>query len=189
MKKIMLFAAALLTAGIASAQVSYQLGFMATSEKTTHTIGGISQTNKNNYSGFMVGADYNMNIAGGFNVAPGVAMELSLDNKDNDVKYKEFNVLVPVDFNYGFNLGQDLKLYLFAGPTFDLGLMAKNDDKDLFDNSKKRFDILVGGGAWVDIKDVIRLKAGYKLGLLDISDVDNYEWKKNVVTVSVGYLF
>ena len=193
MKKIMLVAAALLTLGTASAQVSYQLGFLATSEEWTETLtlGGISasKTSKNNYSGFMVGADYNMNIAGGFNVAPGVAMELSLDNKDNDVKYKEFNVLVPVDFNYGFNLGQDLKLYLFAGPTFDLSLMAKNDDRDMFDHGKKRFDVLVGGGAWVDIKDVIRLKAGYKLGLLDISDNENIEWKKNVFTISVGYIF
>ena len=100
----MLVAAALLTLGSASAQVSYQLGFMATSEEWTNTttLGGISasKTSKNNYSGFMVGADYNMNIAGGFNVAPGVAMELSLDNKDNDVKYKEFNLsYVPVDFH------------------------------------------------------------------------------------------
>ncbi|MBO7416821.1 MAG: porin family protein [Bacteroidaceae bacterium] len=189
MKKIMLVAAVLLTAGYASAQVSYQLGFMATAEEQTYTLGSLSTTHKNNYSGFMVGADYNMNIAGGFNVAPGVAMELSLDNKENDVKYKEFNILVPVDFNYGFNLGQDLKLYLFAGPTFDMGIMAKNDDKDMFDHGKKRFDILLGGGAWVDIKDVIRLKAGYKLGLLDISDMDSYEWKKNVFTVSVGYIF
>lgn len=189
MKKIMLFAAALLTAGIASAQVSYQLGFMATSTtQETSLAGKVIDTDKNNYSGFMVGADYNMNIAGGFNVAPGLAMEFSFD-KDNDVKYKEFDILVPVDFNYGFDLGQDLKLYLFAGPTFDLGLLSKSDDFDWYDHHKKRFDILVGGGAWVDIKDTFRFKVGYKLGMLDIYDSDNMSWKKNVLTVSVGYLF
>ncbi|MBR6369926.1 MAG: outer membrane beta-barrel protein [Bacteroidaceae bacterium] len=189
MKKIMLFAAVLLTAGFASAQVSYQLGFMTTSQETETSLAGhVLDTNKDNYSGFMVGADYNLNIVGGLNVAPGLGLGFSFDN-DNDEKYKEFDVLVPVDFNYGFNLGQDLKLYLFAGPTLDLGLVSKSDDWDWFDHDMKRFNILLGGGAWVDIKDVIRVKAGYKAGMLDISDSDNISWKRNRLTVSVGYLF
>ncbi len=193
MKKIMLFAAVLLTAGYASAQVSYQLGFIATAEESTTSIGAISTTSKNNYSGFMVGADYNINLAGGLNVAPGLEMEFSLDKRtdalNNDIKYKEFDLLVPVDFNYGFDLGQALKLYVFAGPTFDLGLMSKIEDNDQFDHGKKRFDILLGPGVWVDINDLIRVKAGYKWGMLDLFDNDNTTWKRNRLTLSVGYIF
>ena len=190
MKKVFLFAAVMLSACIAKAQTSFQLGYVSSSEKQDLIIGD----HNNNYSGFMVGIDDNINLVGDLNVAPGLAMEFSFD-EDDDVKYKEFNLMVPVDFNYGFQLGDALKLYLFAGPTIDFGLMAKDDDNSRYDSDKKimnRFDILLGGGAWVDINDVIRVKAGYKAGMLDLAGDDVIgvdSWKRNRFTVSVGYIF
>ena len=190
MKKIFLFAALMLSVCIANAQTSFQLGFMSTSEKQDLFIGDSSDS----YSGFTVGFDNNINLAGDLNVAPGLNMAFSLDD-DHEEKYKEFNLMVPVDFNYGFQLGDALKLYLFAGPTFDLGLMAKYDDDSCYDSDfqlMKRFNVLLGGGAWVDINDLIRVKAGYKVGMLDLKGDDIIgvdSWKRNRFNISIGYIF
>ena len=190
MKKIIFFAAVMLSVCIANAQTSFQLGFMTTSEKQDLIIGDLSD----NFSGFTVGYDNNINLAGDLNVAPGLTMAFSLDN-DNDEKYKEFNLMIPVDFNYGFQLGNAIKLYLFAGPTIDFGLMAKDGDDNYYDSDfqlMKRFNVLLGGGAWVDINDLIRIKAGYKVGMLDVKGDDIIgvdSWKKNRFNISVGYIF
>ena len=201
MKKIMLFAAALLTAGMVSAQVTYSLGYINTSTTAKYeaNVGGISMSSEKTtaMNGFTISVDDNINLAGDLNVAPGVGMDFSL-RKDGDINYKKFGLYVPVDFNYGFALGSDLKLFIYAGPTFDLGLIndAKDDDGNKVnyydpDNAVKygRFDILVGGGAWVTFQDQIRFKVGYKAGMLNVCKTDGYTVKNNVLSVSVGYVF
>lgn len=201
MKKILFMAAALLTAGFASAQVTYSLGYINTSTTSKYeaTIGGVtvSNTNTESMNGFTIGIDNNINLSGDLNVAPGIGMDFSMREK-NDIKYKKFGLYVPVDFNYGFGLGSDLKVFVYAGPTFDLGLIkdAKDDDGDkvnYYDDDNavyySRFDILVGGGVWVTYQDQIRFKVGYKAGMLNTCKTDNYTVKNNVLSVSVGYIF
>lgn len=196
----MIMAVALLTAGIASAQITYSIGYINTnsSEKTEVKILGVtsSTTSSHQMNGFTISVDDNINLAGDFNVAPGLGMDLSF-RKDNGVSYKKFGIYVPVDFNYGFNLGSDIKLFVYAGPTIDLGLLYNGKD----DNGNKanlykedegnmgRFDILLGGGAWVTIQDQIRFKVGYKAGMLNTCKTDNVTVKNNVLSVSVGYVF
>lgn len=201
MKKLLFLAAALLTVGAASAQITYSLGFINTSTTATYeaTIGGvkISNTNTDSWNGFTIGLDDNINLTGDLNVAPGVEMAFSMRSKD-DIKYKKFGLLVPVDFNYGFALGSDIKLFVFAGPTFDLGLVynAKDDDGNKVNYYDKdtavnfsRLDVLMGGGAWVTFQDQFRLKIGYKAGMLNTCKTDGYTVKNNVLSVSLGYIF
>lgn len=201
MKKLLFLAAVLLTAGAASAQITYSLGYINTSitSKYEATVGGItaSKTNTESMNGFTIGLDDNINLTGDLNVAPGVGMDFSM-RKDGDIKYKKFGLYVPVDFNYGFALSSNLKLFVYAGPTFDLGIIkdAKDDngnkvnyyDKDLVVNYS-RFDLLLGGGAWLTFQDQLRFKVGYKVGMLNTCKADNYTVKNNVLSVSVGYIF
>ena len=114
-------AAALLTAGFASAQITYSIGYLNSTQDFDYPI--LSPKDMT-YSGFSIGVDDNINLAGDLNVAPGIGMEFSFD-KDDDKKYKEFALFVPVDFNYGFAISDNFKLSVFAGPTFNLGLMQK----------------------------------------------------------------
>ena len=144
-------------------------------------------------NGFTISVDDNINLAGDLNVAPGVGMDVSF-KKDGNLKYKKVGLYVPVDFNYGIALGSDLKLFIFAGPTFDLGILNdyKNGNGDKinnFDNNLKRFDLLLGGGAWLTFQDQLRFKVGYKAGMLNTSKIDNVTVKNNVLSVSVGYIF
>lgn len=194
MKKLFLMAAALLTVGAASAQVTYSLGYINTNWDVDYK-GGDKTTN-----GFTIGLDDNINLAGDLNVSLGAGMELSFATFDDllgaDWKYKEFGVYVPLDFNYGFGLGDNLRLSVFAGPTFNLGIMSKAtyDDNefnyyDEDDGNMGRFDIQMGGGVWLDIQEQFRIKVGYKAGLMDTDKSDNVERKSNVLSVSLGYIF
>ena len=196
MKKLFFMAAALLTAGIASAQVTYSIGYLNKSTKSEISGGGITITDDSQMNGFSIGVDDNINLAGDLNVAVGGAIEFYF-KKDGDYKYKDFNLAVPVDFNYGFALGSNLKLSVFAGPTFNLGIISDskgpNDYKfnyyDEDEGNCGRFDILVGGGVWMDIQEQFRVKVGYKAGMLDRCKTDGVTLKDNVLSVSLGYIF
>ena len=197
MKKLLFLAAVLLTAGAASAQITYSLGYTSTSTKSEYTLGGITTSKTTSMNGLIISVDDNINLTGDLNVAPGVGMNFSM-KKDGDIKYKKFGLYVPVDFNYGFALSSNLKLFVYAGPTFDLGIIkdAKDNngnkvnyyDKDLVVNYS-RFDLLLGGGAWLTFQDQLRFKVGYKAGMLNTCKADNYTVKNNVLSVSVGYIF
>jgi len=196
MKKLMIMAVALLTAGIASAQITYSIGYINTSSKSEVKVLGVSSTSTSQMNGFTISVDDNINLAGDLNVAPGLGMDLSF-RKDKGIKYNKFGIYVPVDFNYGFALGSDLKLFIYAGPTLDLGLISSAKDGDgnkanLYkekEGNMSRFDLLLGGGAWVTFKDQFRFKIGYKAGLLNTCKTDNVTVKNNVLSVSVGYIF
>ena len=72
MKKLMIMALALLTAGIASAQVTYSIGYINTSSKSETKFGGITTTSTSQMNGFTISVDDNINLAGDLNVAPGL---------------------------------------------------------------------------------------------------------------------
>ena len=187
MKKLFLLAIALTTI-MASAQTSVQVGYLLNTQKLK--VAGVKSSDS--YSGFMAAADYNVNLTGGLSVAPGLGLGYSFDNSDG-AKYKELGLFAPIDFNYRFPVGDAVSLSVFAGPTFYYGLLSKdtstNPSYDYYDNDNKRFELLLGGGLWCDIKETIRVKAGYKWGLMDTSKTDGTTEKNNCLYLSVGYLF
>lgn len=184
MKKTFILAIALMATMMANAQVSVQLGYLLNTEKTKTALGNDSYS----YSGLMAAADYNLNIAGNLFVAPGLGVGYSFDNSDGS-RYRELGLFVPVDVNYCFPIGNDISLSVFAGPTFCYGLIAKDTAFDYYENNSKRFELLLGGGLWCDIKETIRVKAGYKWGLTNTSKINGITEKNNGLYLSIGYLF
>ena len=53
----------------------------------------------------------------------------------------------------------------------------------------RRLSLELGGGLWCDIKETVRVKAGYKWGLTNNSKIDGVTEKNNCLYLSVGYLF
>lgn len=188
MKKKLLLTLALMTVMVATAQVSVQMGYLLNTQNTKDALGNHSDS----YSGLMLSADYNFSLTGQLSVTPGLGMGYSFDNSDNK-KYKEFGLFVPVDVNYRFPMADRVSLSLFAGPTFYYGLVAKNTATspvyNYYDNDSHRFELLLGGGVWLDINETIRLKADYKFGLTNTSKIDGITEKNNCMYLSVGYLF
>ena len=188
MKKVFLLAVALMISVMAHAQFSVQLGYQMNSMKTTFNDVRATQY----YNGVSAVIDYNIPLAGPLSVAPGLGLGCYFTNK-YDVKYRELGIIAPIDLNFCVSERRDLSVSIFAGPTFYYGLFCKdfsvNPPYNYYDSEDQRFDVSLGGGIWVDISEVFRVKLGYKAGLLNCSKEKGVTEKNNTLTLAIGYLF
>lgn len=200
-KKLFIFVMTLLTAGAAYAQLTASVGYISSTTDNKFeqniVVGTLTSSGTTTMSGLSLGVDDNINLTGGLNIAPGFEFKFA-SAKENDIKKTKVAVGIPVDVNYGIELGSDLKLYVFAGPTFDLGLVNKATDdngneanyyNEDYAVNYSRFDILLGGGAWITFQDQFRLKVGYKAGLLDTCVPESITSKNSLFSVSAGFIF
>lgn len=196
MKKLFIIAAAILSFTAVNAQVAY-VGFQSVTATSKATSGSVTVTDKDNNSGFFVGGAMNFEIADAIGIQP--ALEFSYagrtekDVLNNDVKYSTMGVRIPIDVNYGLELSSDFKLAAYVGPSIYLGItnQGKSGDVtvDYYENNFSRFGLGLGFGAWCDIKDMIRVKIGYDLGLLNRDTRDDMSYKESGLMFSVGYIF
>lgn len=192
MKRILFFAVALMTAGIAKAQFSTSIGYV---------FSPINDWDETYYAhGLNVELDYDYNLSPNLFVSTGLGMDLSfykISDNDSTFNGRIFDLTIPIDLNYRVNLGSDLKLNLFAGPTFMVGIshaFIYSGEKltDYYSAANypiKRYNVMLGGGVSLDIKNQYRIKVSYKKGLLDMDKSGEYPFKKDYLTVSVGYIF
>jgi len=197
MKKLLVIAAAILSFSAANAQVVYA-GFQSVTSTYKITVGNTTTIDKDANAGFFLGGAMNFEIADGLGIQPGLEVSYAgrteKDLLNNDVKYSLWGVRVPIDVNYGIELAPDFKLHVYAGPSIYVGLSntrkTGNTTYDFYGDDYGRLGLGLGMGAWCDIKDVIRVKAGYDLGLLNrAQDKDNESYKESAFMVSIGYLF
>ncbi len=188
MKKVFVLAIALMVSVMAHAQFSVNVGYQMSSLNTE--IGGLRATQY--YNGVSAVVDYNIPLVGPLSVAPGLGLSGSFTNKYS-VKYREFGLIAPIDFNLCCSDSRDVRVSLFAGPTLYYGLFCKdistNPPYNYYDTDNKRFELFLGGGLWCDIRETIRVKVGYKFGLLNSSREANVTEKNNTLSISIGYLF
>ena len=175
MKKLLVIAAAILSFSAVNAQVAY-LGFQSITSTGKTTVGNTTTTTKNSNPGFCY---------------------FGRTEKDallGDTKYSSWGIKIPVDVNYGFELADGFNLSVYAGPSIYVGLSKNgkngNTTYDYYGDDISRFGLGLGMGAWCDIQDVIRVKLGYDLGLLNrAQNKDNFNYKESGFSISVGYLF
>lgn len=200
MKKILtLVAAVMLFATGAMAQASINVGYMQPNHKYASKA----------LNGVYAGIDYNINLSGDLSVAPGVFYSRSFGTRASSVSvvsasatYTEDYVGVPLNFNYGLDLARDLRISIYAGPTFSYGLSstAKYDasvagiggstTSDLYANENyKKIDVLVGGGVAFDYAHRFRVAMGYNYGVMDRDATDNGTFKRNYLHMGIGFLF
>ena len=172
---------------------------------------GVGYTQKNfsdvfkNEGGLFVGANYNIELVNGLAVAPGIDFAMVSYKKD-DLNYQKENYLaIPVMFNYAINLVDGFKLVPYLGPTFSYGISGKakggvswggitlsSDEYDVYEtfDDYNRLDIMIGGGVALDVMDMVRVRIGYNLGLLNRNnDSDGTAIKTSGVNFGVAYLF
>ena len=186
MKKILtsVLAASLMLLGTSAfAQVSVGAGYV--NSKNTYTTSSGSKSDAEPMNGFYVGVDYNVPIGDIFGMSAGVNYEF-LTSKDYELgsflkgKYTEQYINVPVRLNAGFGLADGVRLFVFGGPTFSYGLSA----------GWNRFDVMVGGGAGLDLMDKIRLTVGYDLGMFNRLPKDSSDkLNRNKLHAGIAFLF
>ena len=134
--KLIAVAVAIFAASIeASAQFGVNIGYMTSN--TRPALAGIDAHNSRT-NGFTVGIDSELKLIGNFlSIQPGLYYQHLLASEDiaeiaglaAENTYSDFFLAVPIHFKLGFNIIPDrmLRLYVFAGPTFEIGL--KSADK------------------------------------------------------------
>ena len=136
MKKIfaiVLGAALMLSGTNAFAQLSVGAGWLNSTETVKS---GDNDPSKTNLNGFYVGGQYNLPIVAGLGVAPGLYVSgifAKVNNSDSaygvsgstNASSREFDLNVPVNVNYAFEIGGDFKVFVYAGPVFQLGIVSK----------------------------------------------------------------
>lgn len=134
MKKIfaiVLGAALMLSATNAFAQLSVGAGWLNSTESVKN-----NNPYNTNLNGFYVGGQYNLPIVAGLGVAPGLYVSgifAKVNNSDSaygvsgstNASSREFDLNVPVNVNYAFEIGRDFKVFVYAGPVFQLGIVSK----------------------------------------------------------------
>lgn len=130
---IVLGAALMLSGTNAFAQLSVGAGWLNSTETVKS---GNSDPSKTNLNGFYVGGQYNLPIVAGLGVAPGLYVSgifAKVNNSDSlygvtgstNASSREFDLNVPVNVNYAFEIGGDFKVFVYAGPVFQLGIVSK----------------------------------------------------------------
>lgn len=204
MKKIFAFVAAtVLFAGLASAQLGIHVGYAPQTYKTTFSYSGFEGHDTTSMTGFFVGIDYNYNISGDLGVCIGIQGRYNTHSEETTVlsvttksASNQMILDVPILFNYGLNLTDDIRLTVFAGPTFNYALNGKTTitvgsnetESDWYDDNSdlNRFD--VAGTLGVNLTfNGIRLFGGYNMGLMNLSSDDNTTMKGSNWFIGVGY--
>ena len=205
MKKILatVLAASMMLLGTqAFAQVTVNAGYL-------NSTLSYQNADPQNANGAYAGLSFNLPIAGGLAVAPGVYYSLitsketaSLGNLfSGSGTFMEHAINVPVYLNYGIALARDTKFFVFGGPTAQYGLSStvksENNIADLVTINGKtdmyekyddytRFNVYLGGGVGFQA-GAFQVTAGYDYGMMPTFK-DGDEHRSNI-KVGVGFLF
>ena len=208
MKKIfsIVLAASLMLLGTqAFAQMSVNAGYLNSTLKTGNT--------SNNANGAYAGVSFNIPLAGGLGIAPGVYYSM-IGSKSGDAAsifgvnisgsstFMEHAINVPVYLNYGYDLARDTKIFLFGGPTLQYGLAStvKYDGSvgtasgsrtyNNYDNENfNRMNVYLGGGMGFQIS-ALQITVGYDYGMMNQYKGDNAaNCHRSNLKLGVGLVF
>lgn len=199
MKKTLctLLAAAALLAGVeAQAQMSVGAGYLNITQSFDNTSA--------NGNGAYAGLSFNIPLAGGFGIAPGVYYTFS--NYKQDAAWgllkgstTEHAINVPLNLNFGCNLARDMRAFIFGGPTFQYGLSSKaktdlagaatvNGD-NYADDGTQRFVVYAGGGLGMDIANTFQVTVGYDHSVTNMIKSDSHKVGRGLLKIGAAMLF
>ena len=202
---IVLAASLMLLGTQAFAQMSVNAGYLNSTLKTGNT--------SDNANGAFAGISFNIPLAGGLGIAPGVYYSM-LASKSGDAAsifgvnisgsstFMEHAINVPVYLNYGYDLARDTKIFLFGGPTLQYGLAStvKYDGSvgtasgsrtyNNYDNENfNRMNVYLGGGMGFQIS-ALQITVGYDYGMMNQYKGDNAaNCHRSNLKLGVGFLF
>ncbi|MBR5661520.1 MAG: PorT family protein [Bacteroidales bacterium] len=204
-----LLAASLMLIGTqAFAQTSVNAGYLNSSQSFSE-----SNSNSINSNGAYAGVSFNIPLAGGFGIAPGLYYSM-ITNKSGSTgsilgipvsassTFMEHAVNVPLYLNYNLNLASDSNFFIFAGPTAQYGLASttklaggvgeySGDKKyDNYDSENyNRFNVYLGGGIGFQVS-AIQITLGYDYGLMNLYKGENaIKTHRSNLKLGLGFVF
>ena len=205
MKKIFttLLAASLMLLGTqAFAQMSVNAGYLNSTLKTKNT--------SDNANGAYAGVSFNVPLAGGLAIAPGVYYSMITSKETASIgsiisgsgTFTEHAINVPVYLNYGIDLARDTKVFLFGGPTLQYGLASNvkydanvagisgsNTVSNYDSENFNRMNVYLGGGLGF-LVGAFQITVGYGYGMMNQYKGDNaINCHRSNLKLGVGFAF
>ena len=204
-----LLAASLMLIGTqAFAQTSVNAGYLNSSQSFSE-----SNSNSINSNGAYAGISFNIPLAGGFGIAPGLYYSM-ITNKSGSTgtilgipvsassTFMEHAVNVPLYLNYNLNLASDSNFFIFAGPTAQYGIASStklaggvgdNSAEKKYDNydneNYNRFNVYLGGGVGFQVS-AIQITVGYDYGLMNLYKGENAtNTHRSNLKLGLGFVF
>lgn len=203
MKRIITtLACAVLIASTAFAQTSVGAGYL----NSIDVVKSGNSTNSDPLNGFYAGVSFTVPVASGINFNPGLYYGYAAKSSAADLiittlsgKREDHFLHVPLHFSYGLDLSRDFRFFAYAGPSVSFGLASRvtgsiggnssASDRYQSDSNLNRFDIMLGGGAGVEVMRQFRIQVGYDFGMLNRYNNTNTAYRRNQLTAGVAYLF
>ncbi len=205
MKKILatVLAASMMLLGTqAFAQVSVNAGYLNSTLST--------ENSSSNANGAYAGLSFNLPIAGGLAIAPGVYYSMITSKQTASVgtifsgsgTFMEHAINVPLYLNFGTNMASDMRIFLFAGPTFQYGLasttkydanvagISGSTTTNNYDNENyNRMNVYLGGGVGFQIASLL-ITVGYDYGMMNQIKGDNApKCHRSNLKLGLGFAF
>lgn len=202
MKKFLttILAASLMLLGTtAFAQMSVNAGYLNSTLKQGNSSTGAS--------GAYAGISFNIPVAGGFAIAPGLYYSLLASKKSEfwgvaDGTFQEHAINVPVYLNYGIDLARDTRVFVYGGPTVQYGLSSKvkheagsaSITEDFYkENGSLRyylnpFNVYLGGGVGFQVS-ALQIAVGYDYGMMNLDKTGNTDIHRSNIKLGLGFVF
>ena len=206
MKKFfsILLAASLMLLGTqAFAQMSVNAGYLNSTLKT-------GNADPSTANGAYAGVSFNVPIAGGLAVAPGVYYSMITSKSTAALgtiftgsgTFMEHAINVPVYVNYGIDLARDTNVFIFGGPTLQYGLsftvkydanvagVSGSSTHNNYDNDNyNRMNVYLGGGIGFQVS-AIQITVGYDYGMMNQIKGDNApKSHRSNLKLGLGFVF
>ena len=212
---IIAFAAAMLMAGKANAQLGINIGYAPVTFNQATTLGNTTTKTSSEMNGFFAGVNYNYGIGKDLGVAFGLQARYNVKSSTGSANFvvvsgndksttTQLLLDIPVLFNYSFPLSGSAKIGAFAGPIVSYALYGNThvtttstilgrtstteNDFAMYDDSSEnnRLDITLAVGLQFQY-DVFRIYGGYRFGLTDLNTNDNIKTTCSGLFIGLGY--
>ncbi|MBQ7253910.1 MAG: PorT family protein [Bacteroidales bacterium] len=203
MKKLLAIAAGLMLIGTTAFAQSFGAGYVNSIQKYNN-----KSTAAN---GFYAGFGYTAEILPGLSLNPGIYYEFITAPEQSihfgklasfSGKSTEHYVNVPLQLSYAIAFSPSFKLFLYGGPTANIGIASTTkvagtilgySDGEIINNYEdkdySRFDIMLGGGIGAEIAEKVRITAGYDFGMLNRLKNTDDVMKRNRLTAGAAFIF
>ena len=195
MKKLF-FAAAVLAAGVFSAQAQtainprIEVGANFARGKFMHKV--VTRDTKVR-TGFRASIAAEVELASGVYLAPGLTFRQEGFKLGKDESYALNYLSLPVDLGIRVGLGDNLAVSVEAGPSFAYGLSTSGGDDIFKSGAGKRFDVGLNASAALEYSKVY-LRLGTDIGLVNLVNAskapsNTQSYKNASFFAGVGYRF
>ena len=204
MKKIIsTLAFALLMAATAWAQTSVGVGYL----NSIDIVKSGNNTSSNPLNGVYAGVSFTVPVYGGINFTPGIYYGFATQSDAMDLiittlsgRRTDHFINIPMFLSFGLDLNPGLRFFAYAGPSVSFGLasMVTNKlgttsssyDRYKEDSNLNRFDVMLGGGVGVQVRDMFRINVGYDFGMLNrYHNSSSIAYRRNQLTAGIAFLF